>query len=172
MRLSPAEVINSENKAGFEKDGQTHISRRQMLKSKQVIQKIKELNEQQIIEPPKKYESFESHLEKTKLEIGSVCTFIDKKIEDEAERMKIKHSLSLLEQLLKKHNTTLEECIKKNIDQLGNKEDHAPKAISLSLEAKNISVSRFEPGEKDQNLDFVHILECASSLKPLLNYQK
>lgn len=45
MRLSPAEVINSENKAGFEKDGQTHISRRQMLKSKQVIQKIKELNE-------------------------------------------------------------------------------------------------------------------------------
>ena len=105
------------------------------------------------------------------MQIGHVKQFIEKQIDDDIEREKIKRSLELLQQQLVKKGMTLREVVDEHTKDLYAKADQTGIEIPAQLGAAG-ERSRARFINKDKGFDFVKILECSSTLKPIIKFQR
>lgn len=99
-----------------------------------------------------------------------VRKFVDRQIDNEIEKVKIQKSLEILMKQLTKQGMTLKEVVDKHTTDLHEKANKTN--VKLEPKLGNFGDPRTRFTSKSNGFDFVTILQCSTTLHPLLNFQK
>ena len=106
-----------------------------------------------------------------KVQIGIVRKFVDNQIDSEIQRVKIKKSLEILQKELNKQNLSLKEVVDRHTAELLVAANQSGVELDPKL-GKNGELGRVRFENKSAGFDFVRILQCTASLRPLIYFQR
>ena len=176
----------SKSQASKPINNQVRISRRQMLEPLKIANKLLALSKEtrHMPDDTETFMTFAEKMGEQNVQIAQVRKFVDKQIDDEIQRESMKQSLNVLHQTLTKQGLTLKEVIERHTADLYERASdqqrfqeghdrgvHVKQRLAPHEDAAK-SRARFELHRSSQGFDFVRILECSSSMEPLINYQR
>ena len=103
-------------------------------------------------------------------QIGLVRKFVDRQIDSEVQKAKIKKSLEALQQQLTRQGLTLKEVVDRHTEELHARANKTKVQLDPRVDTDGMRIrERFT--QSSNGFDFVRILECSATLHPLLVFQ-